>query len=332
MKMMMTMSQMVMNQSRRMMVEMLVRHSQQRHCNFSMTMMSGAVRRAYSSTSTTTTMIAQQLPYRLSSVLVKPVVHIPIIIPQPSPLTKLSTRRMMMNSTTTTGSTIPQQRRLPTPPMPRTTYDVIFSEEASTSPKGILARLRFWWKNGTILLTVGWTLLLMVVLDLYFQRQLLRDATRGGGGGGTLDKEEMINEIVYSAQQQRQLLYQEYSTAPSLYQCKVIRYYKMGGSHGLHNIQLNTIVDVLVENVGPQQAYHLCRFPRPPKDSENDIVCGDTGTSSSTPNKKPLAPLTTKIHTTDTGDIIELGWYPKSHLETYTPPTKRTWWKRLLLL
>jgi hypothetical protein len=227
----------------------------------------------------------------------------------------------------------------------------------TTNDGGMVARVRQWWDDGTILLTLGWSVLLTIVLDRYLQHQLLRDTTplfggsRGGGGGAggevPLDKEEMIQEIVYSAQQQRRLLYQQYRTAPTLYQGKVIRYYKMGGSHGLYNIQLGDIVDVLEENVGPQQAYHLCRFVRKPNADEmktgtTTTKSTTTGTSTST-STTPLQPqshhhplshkntTTTNpmIHNTnEQGDIIELGWYPKTHLEIYVPP--RSWWRRLL--
>ena len=93
----------------------------------------------------------------------------------------------------------------------------------------------------------------------------------------------MIQELVTSTQQQRQLLYQQYSTAPALYQCRVIRYYKMGGSHGLYNVQLNDVVDILVEHVGPKQAYHLCRLKLQRADPNNKA--NDNKSSSSRENE-----------------------------------------------
>jgi hypothetical protein len=32
------------------------------------------------------------------------------------------------------------------------------------------------------------------------------------------------------------------------------------------------------------------------------------------------------------GDIIDLGWYPITHLEKYVTLKKKSWWKRLLFL
>lgn len=272
--------------------------------------MNGVARRCCYTTTTLFTRPSQPPHHRFSS---RP---IPLLLPV-RPTTPLSvtiaSRRMM---TTTHSSALAQQqqgRRLPTPPMPRTTYDVVITEVSHGSNTA-----------GNTFFTIAIVISCTILLDLYLQNQELRD-TRGvgGGGGNGLNKEEMIQQIVISAQQQRELLYQQYSTAPILYQCQVMQYYKMGGSHGLYNVQLQDIVDVLVEHVGPKQAYHLCRFIRPP----NDKV--DMDSNSSRSDEK----TTMTIHTNDNGDIIELGWYPISHLQRYTPPPKpRSWWRRLLML
>ncbi len=222
-------------------------------------------------------------------------------------LSKVS-QRMMMMMMTTAGPTTP--RRLPTPPMPRTTYAVVISD--ATTTKGIFAQLQAWWNNGTILIALGWTALLTIVLDRYLQHQLLRQGSVFDSSSSSLNKEEMINELVTSTQQQRQLLYQQYSTAPALYQCQVKRYYKMGGSHGLYNVQLNDVLDVLVEHVGPKQAYHLCRLKRAPNANDDDD------------DKSMMDPK-------HGNSVVELGWYPVTHLEKYTPKPRR-WWQRLLFL
>jgi hypothetical protein len=226
---------------------------------------------------------------------------------------------MMM---TTTVGPATQPRRLPTPPMPRTTYAVVISD--ATTTKGIFAQLQAWWNNGTIMIALGWTALLTIVLDRYLQHQLLRQESAFDSSSSSLNKEEMIQELVTSTQQQRQLLYQQYSTAPALYQCRVIRYYKMGGSHGLYNVQLNDVVDILVEHVGPKQAYHLCRLKLHRADPNN---ANDNNDDHHPPSRMDPNDGNAEVV------MEELGWYPVTHLEKYTPPPKpRRWWQRLLLL
>lgn len=172
------------------------------------------------------------------------------------------------------------------------------------------------------MIALGWTALLTIVLDRYLQHQLLRQGSAFDSSSSSLNKEEMIQELVTSTQQQRQLLYQQYSTVPALYQCRVIRYYKMGGSHGLYNVQLNDVVDILVEHVGPKQAYHLCRLKLHRADPNNANNDDHHPPSRMDPNDGNAA-------------VEELGWYPVTHLEKYTPsppPKPRRWWQRLLFL
>ena len=174
-------------------------------------------------------------------------------------------------------------------------------------------QVRIWWESGTLTIGIGLMGLFLIALDRYFVIRQTKKTFEEGWDN--LDPEEMIHDIVLSAQQQRQLLYQQYRSAPTLYQCRVVRPYQMGGSHGLPHVQMHDVVEVLEENVGPHEAYHLCRFVHPPRDLDDT-----TTTTKNTPI----------VHTNEQGDVIELGWYPKTHLERYTPP--RPWWRRLLFV
>jgi hypothetical protein len=230
-------------------------------------------------------------------------------------------RRMMMKmmSTMTTetiaNSAILVSRRPPTPPMPRINYYVVFDTNKST----FYGAFKSWWDSGTILIIAGFSILSLTVIDLYLQGYGLNyyyDVFLQGTVPALMNKDELIHEIINNAKQQRQFLYDQYSNTPLIYQCKVVKYYKMSGSHGLYNIKLNDVVDVLVEQVGPQQLYHLCRFVHRPSDEDN-VDTNDTDRI---------------IVKNENGDIIELGWYPITHLEKINMQQSKSWWKRLLFV
>lgn len=138
--------------------------------------------------------------------------------------------------------------RVPLPPMPR-----VMPRATVHNNMTFAARVREWWDNGNILLFIGWSGVALMVLDQYLQYQMLQP-----------DKEEMMEEIVYSAQLQRQRLYEEYKDHPALFRCRVMNAdARMGGSHGLRHVQLGDVVEILVPGVGPDGAYHMCRLRRP---------------------------------------------------------------------
>jgi hypothetical protein len=231
-----------------------------------------------------------------------------------------------LNSNVTTTTTVAGNTgsctRGPTPPMPRIAYQVVLLEDEmfkSTKTRTTMFQaLRNWWDSGTILIGIGWMGLVTIMVELYLQRSIAMKES--------VDREQMIQDIVYSAQQQRQLLYEQYRTAPALYQCRVIHYYKMGGSHGLQNVKLNDVVDVLSERVGPKQLYHLCRFIRTPTVTTTNV---DADVEMITTKDKTMKNKTQHLYQTENGDITELGWYPITHLEPYVQPPK-PWWRRFL--
>lgn len=94
--------------------------------------------------------------------------------------------------------------------------------------------------------------------------------------------------IVQDEQRQTQLqLLQHYESAPVLFECRVQKQYKnLGGSHGLQNVQLNQVLQVLEEQVGPDKYYNMCRI------------------------------------VDDQGQTKAVGWYPMSYLEKIQPKSK----------
>ena len=108
------------------------------------------------------------------------------------------------------------------------------------------------WRNGNILLGIGYTGLVLFGIDLYLQYIQ------------NLEKRSSY-QIMVALQEEtaikRREIYEQYKNHPTLYQCIVQTEYKnMGGINGIQNIQLYDLVDVLEENVGPDGYYDLCRI------------------------------------------------------------------------
>jgi hypothetical protein len=169
--------------------------------------------------------------------------------------------------------------RAPSPPMPRV-FPMPEARITDHSSLSWLGRIREWWGSGTILLTIGWSGVALLLVDQYLQYQMQDQQ---------LDKEEMLEELVYNAQLQRQRLQEEYKNHKCLYKCIITNAdAHMGGSHGLRNVQTGDVVEVLEERVGLGNVYHMCRWRRS-KDAGGD----------------------------------EIGWFPIRYLE------RLPWWKRL---
>jgi hypothetical protein len=213
--------------------------------------------------------------------------------PPTPPMPRINYDFLVSRRPPTPNNNILVSRRPPTPPMPRINYDGVY-EYKPPEP---------WWYLilGRIQLLTGVSILSFCFIDKYYSRPV------------PLNKDELINNIINHSKRKRQYLYNRFGNKPPLYQCKVIQQYRMSGSHGMYDIKLNDVVDVLMEQVGPQQLYHLCRFVHPPSDDDNVNTNDDTDRI---------------IVKNENGDIIEIGWYPITHLEKI----KIHWWKRLLFL
>lgn len=143
-------------------------------------------------------------------------------------------------------------RRPPLPPAPR----IPPRNYTETQKIGTLAR---WWKNGSILITLGWTALALLLLDRYLQYADRQEAS------------ELVGVVKEETSQTRARLLQDHANDPSLYKARVIQVYRMGGSHGLnHNVQNGDVLEILQENVGPSNYYHLCRM----QDNDKNLVIG----------------------------------------------------------
>jgi len=100
----------------------------------------------------------------------------------------------------------------------------------------------------------------------------------------------MVGVLSEETRQKRQALLEEGKDKPALYNCVVKESYKMGGSHGLEDVKVNDIVEILQEGVGPGGSYHLCRT----RDQE--------------------------------GNVVSIGWYPIGFMEKEKPSSL---WDRL---
>jgi hypothetical protein len=97
---------------------------------------------------------------------------------------------------------------------------------------------------------LGWTLLGLVALDQALQYRQEQEA-----------KEHMrlLVEMQQEANEQNQ---PEWDTSlPTLFQCKIVHTeHSLDGIKMLRNITVGDVVEVMEEDIGPNEAYHLCRF------------------------------------------------------------------------
>lgn len=149
-------------------------------------------------------------------------------------------------------------------------------------PERAPSKLRQWWDDGTILLTLGFSGLLLVGVDRFLQYQNKQEVT------------DAVQDIRQQVEEKRREMMQQYHDSPTLFKCKVVEEYKMGGSHGLTNVKIGDVVEILQENVGSGDYYHLCRT----RDAE-------------------------------TAEVVSIGWYPHSYMKPIEESRKRRWmfWK-----
>jgi hypothetical protein len=116
------------------------------------------------------------------------------------------------------------------------------------------SRLRLAWSNGNILIYLGWTGVLVLLVDRYLQM------TQPQPEQPEETAKAMIRTIQEESARIKMELYRNYKDAPALYRATVTHAYKgMGGSHGLQHVPIGDVVEILQEHVGPDHHYHLCR-------------------------------------------------------------------------
>lgn len=149
-------------------------------------------------------------------------------------------------------------------------------------PEKAPSKIRQLWDDGTILLSLGFSSLFLVAVDRFLQYQNKQEVT------------ETVQDIRQQVEEKRREMMERYQDSPTLFQCKVVEEYKMGGSHGLKGVKVGDVVDILQEDVGPGEYYHLCRT----RDAE-------------------------------TADVLSIGWYPQGYMEPIQGEKKRRWmfWK-----
>jgi hypothetical protein len=155
------------------------------------------------------------------------------------------------------------------------------------------------WEKGNILFLTSFFIFLYALdLQLRYNEQE-NDETQKKFGTRKEQIKKMQNEIKLIRQQ----VYNNYKNYPTLYKCQINIVYKLGGSHGLLNIKQNDIIDILEENVGPQNDYHMCRSYKIEKDSDGKEI----------------------------KSISSIGWYPKVYMTPIPNKTitSRSIWIRL---
>lgn len=174
-------------------------------------------------------------------------------------------------------------RRKPLPPPPRVLPGTKISFQNTAVPNEELSfssKLRLAWSNGNVLIYLGWTGISVLLVDQYLQ--MTQKETDESA-------EDMVRVIQQESARIKMKLYQQYKDAPALYRATVTHEYKgMGGSHGLQNVQVGEVVEILQENVGPDRHYHLCR--------------------------------------TTHGYYQQIGWYPVPYLQADEEASSRRWW------
>ena len=175
------------------------------------------------------------------------------------------------HSTQTATTTTPAPR--PKPPMPRVLPHVLGSTNTTTTSHAPKERRVV----NPIMLGIGSLILGLLVVDNVLQ---YLDASAA---------QQQIAQLAKEEEETRQGLLEEWKDRPALFVAKVIIQYKMGGTMGLRDtVAVGDVVEIVQENVGPNQGYNLCR----------------TRTAE--------------------GDVSAVGWYPKSFVEPIpVAPAKR---------
>jgi hypothetical protein len=141
------------------------------------------------------------------------------------------------------------------------------------------SRLRQRWDDGSILLFTGFATLGVVLLDRYLQYQDRQEAS------------DAAAMIVEETKQKRRELLEKSRNVPHKFTCEICTEFdKMGGSHGLKDLKLGDVVEVLEEGVGPGNGYNLCRIR------------------------------------SQSGEVDAVGWFPMSYMKKIQVARKRWFW------
>jgi len=152
-----------------------------------------------------------------------------------------------------------------------------------------------WRRNGTPELLFGFTILILLGVDHFLQREQEQTRLDLKNQMRTLVREDQKSE--YESNQQN---HDQHKTASALFQCKIRRvppeYFDGYKCLSSHLIQVGDVVDVLEEQVGPDKMYHLCR----------------TTTTTTTLKKEKQ-----KEDDKDNESVLiqHIGWFPTSCLE-----------------
>jgi hypothetical protein len=121
-------------------------------------------------------------------------------------------------------------------------------------------------RGGGIFIGLGWTLLGLVALDQALQYRQEQEA------------KEHMRVLVVMQQEANEQNQAEWDTSlPTLFQCKIVHTeHSLDGTKMLRNIKVGDVVEVMEEDLGPNKAYHLCRFV-PSSLSNNNREKGSIG-------------------------------------------------------
>lgn len=117
-----------------------------------------------------------------------------------------------------------------------------------------------WRKNGTPEILIGGSILLLIGLDFFLQRN--QDKQRRG-------VMHDLQTIIRQDEKQQKDSEEDVSKRPIIFKCKVKRIPNLfDGSRCLKNVQVGDEVGVIEEGVGPAGMYNLCRLEEKQKNNE----------------------------------------------------------------
>jgi hypothetical protein len=106
-------------------------------------------------------------------------------------------------------------------------------------------------RRGNLLIGLGWALLGLVVVDQALQYKQEQEAT---------EHRRLLHLMQKEANEENETQWD--TSLPSLFQCKISHTeVSLDGTKMLRNIGVGDVVEVLEPDIGPNQAYHLCRNP-----------------------------------------------------------------------
>lgn len=106
-------------------------------------------------------------------------------------------------------------------------------------------------RRGGILIGLGWALLGLVAIDQLLQYRQEQEAK---------EHRRMLYLMQEEANEENQAQWD--TNLPTLFKCRIAHIEpSLDGTKMLRNVGVGDVVEILEEDIGPNEAYHLCRNP-----------------------------------------------------------------------